>query len=40
MRLFLRAFLFPIVLVAVVATMAQEPMPRAAFVAKTIAIVN
>ena len=40
MKRFLRALLFPIVLVTAVATMAQEQMPRAAFVAKTIAIVN
>jgi hypothetical protein len=40
MKPFLRALLVPFALVAVVATLAQEAMPRAAFAAKTIAILN
>ena len=40
MKPLVRAFLFPIVLVAVVAAVAEEPMPRSAYAAKTIAIVN
>ena len=40
MKPFLRALLLPLALVAVVASLAQESMPRAAFTAKTIAILN
>lgn len=40
MKPFLRVLLLPLALVAVVATQAQESMPRAAFAAKTIAILN
>jgi hypothetical protein len=40
MKPFLRALLLPLALVAVVASLAQEPIPRAAFAAKTIAILN
>ena len=40
MKPFLRVLLLPLAVVAVVATQAQESMPRAAFAAKTIAILN
>ena len=40
MKLFLRALLFPLAFFALVAAQAQEPMPRAAFTAKTVAILN
>jgi hypothetical protein len=40
MKLFFRALLLPLALFAVVAAAAQGPMPRAAFVAKTVAILN
>jgi len=40
MKPYHRALLLPLALVAVAATLAQEPMPRAAFAAKTIAILN
>jgi hypothetical protein len=40
MKPFLRAVLLPLAFVAVVATLAQEPMPPAVFAAKTIAILN
>jgi hypothetical protein len=40
MKLFFRACLIPIVLVVAVATLAQGPIPQAAFAAKTIAVVN
>lgn len=35
-----RAILFPVALAAVVAAVAQSPIPKAAFTAKTIAILN
>jgi hypothetical protein len=40
MKLFFRACLIPIVLVVAVATLAQGPIPQAAFAEKTIAVVN
>jgi hypothetical protein len=40
MKPFLRALLLPLALVAAVASLAQESIPRAAFAAKTIAILN
>ena len=40
MKPFLRALLLPLALFAAVAAPAQEPMPRAAFTAKTIAILH
>jgi len=40
MRSLLRVLLLPLVFVAVVGIQAQEVMPRAAFAAKTVAIVN
>ena len=35
-----RAYLFPLTLIAVLAASAQGPMPRAAFAAKTVVILN
>ncbi len=40
MKPFLRALVLPLAFFAVVAATAQEPMPRAALVAKTVAILN
>jgi len=40
MKPILRALLVPVALIAVVAAFAQAPMPKAAFTAKTIAILN
>jgi hypothetical protein len=40
MKPFLRALLLPLALITVVASLAQESIPRAAFAAKTIAILN
>jgi hypothetical protein len=40
MRPLVRVLLLPLAIVAVIATQAQEPMPRAAFAAKTIAILH
>jgi hypothetical protein len=40
MKPFLRALLLPLAFFAVVAAPAQEPMPKAAFTAKTVAILH
>ena len=40
MKPFRRALLFPLIFAVVMATAAQQSMPRAAFAAKTIAILN
>jgi hypothetical protein len=40
MKPFLRALLLPLAFFAVIAATAQQPMPRAAFAARTVAILN